>query len=77
MNALNLQAALTYLDVAIDSKKASCVHDEPVSYNAIIKNTGNAPIYNISFYDATTGQTQTIAKLEINESTTITDLNEE
>ena len=65
---LNLKASLIYTDTQTGAGKKNCTQGDIVSYTATIKNTGNAPIYNISFQDAASGQMETIAKLNVNET---------
>ena len=67
---LSLQATLTYTDSETDMSKKICTLGDVVSYTATIANTGNVPLYNLSFYDAKSGQTETIAKLNVHESRT-------
>ncbi len=66
--SLKLQASLTYTDSDTGLSKRICTLGDVVSYTATIANTGSVPLYNLSFYDARSGQTETIAKLNPRET---------
>ncbi len=65
---LKLEATLTYTDSETGMSRKSCTQGDVVSYTATIQNTGNVPLYNLSFQDAISGQTEAIAKLNVNET---------